>query len=121
MAVKQMSVQEKDTGTLQTICDEIGIFQRVNHENIVKFLGLEVHHVSDISAPSLTLSSLTLSSLTLSSPLLFSSLLSSDINIVYSLGESTFLPPLSPSLSPSLSLPPSPLSDGAVHLYGVLS
>ena len=46
MAVKQMSVQEKDTGTLQTICDEIGIFQRVNHENIVKFLGLEVHHVS---------------------------------------------------------------------------
>ena len=45
MAVKQMSVQEKDTGTLQTICDEIGIFQKVSHENIVQFHGLEVHHV----------------------------------------------------------------------------
>ena len=46
MAIKQMSVQEKDTGTLQTICDEIGIFQ-VSHKNIVQFHGLEVHHVSD--------------------------------------------------------------------------
>ena len=46
MAVKQMSVQEKDTGTLQTICDEIGIFQKVSHENIVQFHGLEIHHVS---------------------------------------------------------------------------
>ena len=40
MAVKQMSVQEKDIGTLQTICDEIGIFQKVSHENIVQFHGL---------------------------------------------------------------------------------
>jgi mitogen-activated protein kinase kinase kinase 4 len=44
MAVKQMSVQEKDSGTLQTICDEIGIFQKVSHENIVQFHGLKVYH-----------------------------------------------------------------------------
>ena len=46
MAVKQMSFQEKDTGTLQGICDEIGNFQKVSHENIVQFHGLEVYHVS---------------------------------------------------------------------------
>ena len=46
MAVKQMSVQEKDSGTLQTIRDEIGIFQKVSHENIVQFHGLKVYHVS---------------------------------------------------------------------------
>ena len=46
MAVKQMSIQEKDTGTLQSICDEIGIFQKVKHKNIVQFHGLEIHHVS---------------------------------------------------------------------------
>ena len=49
MAVKQMSVQEKDSGTLQSICDEIGIFQKVSHRNIVQFHGLEIHHVSYIT------------------------------------------------------------------------
>ena len=46
MAVKQISVQE-DSGTLQAIVDEIAIFQKVKHENVVRFHGLEVHHVRE--------------------------------------------------------------------------
>ena len=48
MAVKQISFQE-DSGTLQTIVDEVAIFQKVKHENIVGFHGLEIHHVRDSS------------------------------------------------------------------------
>ena len=42
----QIPIQEKDSGALQTIAEEIQLFQKVQHENIVKFYGVEIHHVS---------------------------------------------------------------------------
>ncbi len=42
----QISIQEKDSSTVQTILDEINVFQRLKHKNIVKFYGVEIHHVS---------------------------------------------------------------------------
>ncbi len=42
----QISIQEKDSSTVQTILDEISVFQRLIHKNIVKFYGVEIHHVS---------------------------------------------------------------------------
>ena len=41
----QIPIQEKDSGALQTIAEEIQLFQKVQHENIVKFYGVEIHHV----------------------------------------------------------------------------
>lgn len=41
----QIPIQEKDSGALQTIVEEIQLFQKVQHENIVKFYGVELHHV----------------------------------------------------------------------------
>lgn len=44
--LSQIPIQEKDSGALQTIAEEIQLFQKVQHENIVKFYGVEIHHVS---------------------------------------------------------------------------
>lgn len=45
----QISVQEKDSSAIQTILDEIKNIQRLQHENIVKFYGVEIHHVRTYS------------------------------------------------------------------------
>ena len=45
-AVKQISIQERDTNAIQAIIDEISNFQRLNNDYVVKFYGAEVHHVS---------------------------------------------------------------------------
>lgn len=50
-AVKQISIQEKDTGAIQTIVDEISNFQRLRNDYVVKFYGVEVHHVSPPPPP----------------------------------------------------------------------
>ena len=44
----QLPIQEKDSGALQTIAEEIQLFQKVQHDNIVKFYGVEIHHVRNI-------------------------------------------------------------------------
>ena len=46
LPLSQLSIQEKDTSAIETIVHEISLFQKLNHPNIVKFYGVEVHHVS---------------------------------------------------------------------------
>ncbi|CAG5116904.1 unnamed protein product [Candidula unifasciata] len=43
MAMKEMKFQPNDQQSLKEICDEIKNFEGINHKNLVKYFGVEVH------------------------------------------------------------------------------
>ena len=49
LAMKQMEFQHNDHKTIKAIADEIKIFEGINHPNLVRYYGVEVHRVSIIS------------------------------------------------------------------------
>lgn len=44
--VMQISLKEKSHNTVRDILSEVGVFQSINHKNIVHFHGVEIHDVS---------------------------------------------------------------------------
>ncbi|RUS75685.1 hypothetical protein EGW08_016551 [Elysia chlorotica] len=43
MAMKEMKIQPNDQQSLKDLCDEIKNFEGINHKNLVKYFGVEVH------------------------------------------------------------------------------
>ena len=46
LAMKQMEFQHNDHKAIKAIADEIKIVEGINHPNLVKYYGVEVHRVS---------------------------------------------------------------------------
>ena len=46
----QLSLQEKSHNVIRDVLSEIGVYQKIRHENIVRLQGVEVQHVSECPA-----------------------------------------------------------------------
>ena len=43
-----MKIQPNDQQSLKDLCDEIKNFEGINHKNLVKYFGVEVHRVINL-------------------------------------------------------------------------
>ena len=46
MAMKEISLQPNDIRTIHSVALELKIFEGIQHENIVRYYGAEIHRVS---------------------------------------------------------------------------
>lgn len=47
MAMKEISIQAGETGTIKNVAEELKIFEGISHCHLVKYFGVEIHRVSD--------------------------------------------------------------------------
>lgn len=47
-AMKEISIQAGETGTIKNVAEELKIFEGISHCHLVKYFGVEIHRVSRI-------------------------------------------------------------------------
>lgn len=49
MAMKQIKFQQQDHQAMQALVDEVTNFEGIQHDNLVRYFGVEVHRVTFFS------------------------------------------------------------------------
>lgn len=48
MAMKEIAIQPGETKAIQSVAEELKIFEGINHRHLVKLYGVEIHRVRNI-------------------------------------------------------------------------